>query len=103
MLLLFVCLFICPSFPLRSRHANAIENPVYSAVDKQESVSGPKASTLPLSSKQQNGVIKGPLDPTVPYATIHKKKKAKKPRHEPHEPASGEDVIEFIRYIKKCV
>lgn len=77
------------SFLSRSRNTTAVENPVYAAVDEKESSSQPKASTLPLPTKNQNGSIKGPLDPTVHYATSQKKKITKQPRQGPLESANA--------------
>lgn len=76
-----------------SRNTTAVENPVYVAVDEKESSSQPKASTLPLPSKNQNGSIKGPLDPTVHYATSQKKKTTKQPSQGPLESANAESPL----------
>lgn len=73
-----------------SRNTTAIENPVCTAVDKKESFSQTKESTLPLPTKHQNGVVKGPLDPTVHYATSQKKKTSKRTRPEPQDSENTE-------------
>ncbi|KAL9964644.1 hypothetical protein ACROYT_G028318 [Oculina patagonica] len=61
-----------------------IENPLYTAVDKPKSDSKPGGSQL---GSKTNSPVKGPLDPTVPYAVPEKKNKSRKPRRESHKKA----------------
>lgn len=82
------------SFILLNRHADQIENPLYTAVDQPKSDLGPRVS---LQGSKTNSPVKGPLDPTVPYAVPQKKNKSKKPRRESHEKAMGKS------FVKKAV
>lgn len=50
---------------------------------------GRYAGRRPKHPQATNDTSKGPLDPTVPYATPHKKKMSSKSRAELHGPALG--------------